>query len=283
MKKTLALLLLVSFIYACGDFQKAEKKEQLSEIKIENPSNEIGYYKDIEFIPLNPARGDKAPQAGAIYGNIREKVATGYIGKFKDGFSSPPHIHNITYRAIVINGELHNADENAPEMWMPVGSFWTQPLGQPHITAAQGENAMAYIEIDSGPYLVWSVDRTFESTEIPINIHASNAIYLNAKESRLIDENSDAEISFLWAKPNGEDGYLLKLPQGFKWKIHSKGSVFYGIIIKGNVAYTMPNSEDVHHLDRGSHFKSTAEAIHEISTNEETLVYIRSNGEFEVN
>lgn len=282
MKKTIGLLVLACFIFSCSERQNAENAQKTSEIKIENPTNKVGLSKDIKFIPLNPARGDKAPQAGAIYGNIRENVATGYIAKFKDGFSSPPHIHNITYRAIVMNGEIHNADNNAPEMWMPAGSVWTQPKGQAHITAAQGENAMAYIEIDSGPYLVWSVDKSFESDERPINIHASNMIYLGNDESKLIGEQCDAKIAKIWEKENGENGYLLKLPAGFEGKIYSDGSIFYGIIIKGIVAYTMPNAEQSIDLDQGSHFESKATAIHDISTNEESLVYIRTNDKFEI-
>lgn len=89
MKKIFGVLALVSFIFSC---QEKQTTQVISEVEIENPTNQIGLSKDLEFIPLNPERGDKAPQAGAIYGNIRENVATGYIGKFKDGFSSPPHI-----------------------------------------------------------------------------------------------------------------------------------------------------------------------------------------------
>lgn len=271
-----------SFLLSCQEQKETEKKEVIDEVKIENPTNQIGLINDLKFIPLNPDRGDKAPQAGAIYGNIREKVATGYIGKFKNGFTSPPHIHNITYRAIVMNGEMHNDDENAPVMWMPSGSIWTQPKGQPHITSAQGENAMAYIEIDSGPYLVKPVNESFESEESPINISASNIVYLGKDESELIGEKSNAQIAYTWKKKIGENGYLLKLPKGFNGKIVSEGTVFYGIIIKGRVSYVMPNSEKSNELDQGSHFKSQAKAIHDISANEESIIYIRTNNEFTV-
>ncbi|MEM8524318.1 MAG: DUF4437 domain-containing protein [Bacteroidota bacterium] len=108
MKKIFGILVVSSLIFSCQEQQKTHTKQVIDRVKIENPTNQIGLSKDLNFIPLNPERCDKAPQAGAVYGNIRENVATGYIGKFKDGFSSPPHIHNITYRAIVMNGELHN-------------------------------------------------------------------------------------------------------------------------------------------------------------------------------
>ena len=36
---------------------------------------------------------------------------------------------------------------------MPAGSFWTQPAGEVHITSARGQETIAYVEIDEGPYL----------------------------------------------------------------------------------------------------------------------------------
>lgn len=282
MNKIFRVLVFSCLIFSCQEKQKPETEQVISEVKIENATNQIGLSKDLEFIPLNPERGDKAPQAGAVYGNIRENVATGYIGKFKDGFSSPPHIHNITYRAIVMNGEMHNDDENAPTMWMPSGSIWTQPKGQPHITSAQGKNAMAYIEIDEGPYLVKPVSESFESDERPINISSSNIIFLGEEESELIEKDSHAKIAYTWKKDNGEYGYLLKLPAKFKGKIFSHGSIFYGIIIKGNVAYLMPHSEKPTALDPGSHFRSKENAVHNIFADVESIVYIRTNDKFTV-
>ena len=92
----------------------------------------------VEFQPLNPARGDASPKAGVLWGDIRENQSTGSIIEFVDGFSSPPHIHNVTYRGVVISGFVHNDDPNASEQWMGPGSFWIQPAGAPHITAASG-------------------------------------------------------------------------------------------------------------------------------------------------
>lgn len=65
--------------------------------------------------------------------------------RFNPGFSSPPHIHNITYRGIVIEGLLHNDDPTAESMWLPAGSFWTQPAGEDHITAANAQSNMIYL------------------------------------------------------------------------------------------------------------------------------------------
>ena len=177
-KSTIYLLLILGFTVSCNN-PKSEVKtteDTISEI-IENPTNKIGLSSDINWEQMNPARGDKSPLAGTIWGDRKAEVPTGYIGKFVDGFSSPPHIHNVTYRAIVMKGLIHNDDPEAENMWMPVGSFWTQPAGESHITSAKGEGTMAYIEIDNGPYLVKPTTESFDDGERPINIDASNIVW----------------------------------------------------------------------------------------------------------
>ena len=111
-------------------------------------------FEEVEWCPLNPARGDKGPQAANLWNDRTKEASSGFLVKFKDGFSSPPHILNVTYRGVVISGLVHNDDPGAEEMWMPAGAFWTQPPGQVHITPAKGKNVVAYIEIDNGLYLV---------------------------------------------------------------------------------------------------------------------------------
>ncbi|MET0000674.1 MAG: DUF4437 domain-containing protein, partial [Candidatus Thiodiazotropha lotti] len=125
---------------------------------------------EINWEQLNPARGDKSPQAGTLWGDRKGSVPTGFLAKFVDGFSSPPHIHNVTYRAVVISGTIHNDDPDAADMWMPAGSFWTQPKGEVHITSAKGSTNIALVEIERGPYLVLPVEKAFDAGERPINV-----------------------------------------------------------------------------------------------------------------
>ncbi|NND00731.1 MAG: DUF4437 domain-containing protein, partial [Gammaproteobacteria bacterium] len=124
-----------------------------SPLLAENSSKVISF-SDVKWEPLNPARGDQSPKAGTLWGDRKAAVPTGFLADFADGFSSPPHIHNATYRAVVISGSVHNDDPSATPMWMPAGSFWTQPKGESHITAAKGARNIALVEIDQGPYLV---------------------------------------------------------------------------------------------------------------------------------
>tara|TARA_R110002020_G_scaffold17804_10_gene63141 strand:+ start:16114 stop:16968 length:855 start_codon:yes stop_codon:yes gene_type:complete len=283
MKSITYLILILGFLVSCNNPKSEEKATEttISQI-VENPTNKIGLSTDIIWEQMNPARGDKSPLAGTIWGNRKDEVPTGYIGKFVDGFSSPPHIHNVTYRAIVMKGLIHNDDQKAENMWMPVGSFWTQPAGEPHITSAKGEGTMAYIEIDNGPYLVKPTNESFDQGERPINIDASNIVWLDNNQTNWISANNQSKISFLWKNAEGVRGVLVKLPAHFKGNIYSKGTILYGVIIEGNVDYIMPNLDAVTNLDAGSYFESTGNSVHEISTTKKALIYIRTNNIIEI-
>lgn len=93
------------------------------QVSKEKPTNRVLLSSEIDWQQLNPARGDQSPQAGTIWGDRNDTVSTGFLAKFVDVFSSPPHIHNVTYRAVVIKGLIHNDDPNAEHMWMKAGSF----------------------------------------------------------------------------------------------------------------------------------------------------------------
>lgn len=59
----------------------------------------------VKWEPLNPARGDASPRAGTLWGDRKGRGPTGFLVRFKQGFASPPHIHNVTYRGVVIEGQ----------------------------------------------------------------------------------------------------------------------------------------------------------------------------------
>lgn len=197
---------------------------------------------DVEWQALNPARGDASPMAATLWGDRNGTVATGFLFKPVDGFESPPHIHNVSYRGVVISGVVHNDDAAAERMWMPAGSFWTQPKGAPHITAAKGTDTRAYIEIDSGPYLVRPVADAFDSGERPINVHASNIVWVDATsasgQSSATPATKSPQIAFLWGKPADDQrsGFLVKLRAGSSAALRSRG-VLRAVVIEGHPAY----------------------------------------------
>ncbi|MEM7601992.1 MAG: DUF4437 domain-containing protein [Verrucomicrobiota bacterium] len=243
---------------------------------------------EIEWTPLNPARGDASPQAGTLWGDRAGEKQTGFLVKFADGFSSPPHIHNVTYRGVVLSGEVHNDDPDAEEMWMPSGSYWTQPAGEVHITSAKGEENIAYIEIENGPYLVWPPEQASDNGERPVNVHASNVMWLDTKNNTWIrtDEGQGAEIAFLWGKPEkGEtNGTLLRLPAGFEGKIRSEDASFKAVVIQGQPTVQLSGEKKSELLSPGSYLISGGDVEHHISSGEDkaSLLYLRTEGTFQV-
>ena len=219
---------------SCAETTKtAEEAQTTVEEEISEPTNKVVLSSEIKWEKLNPARGDKSPQAGTIWGDREGEVATGFLTKFVDGFSSPPHIHNVTYRAMVIKGLIHNEDPEAENMWMPAGSFWTQPVGEPHITSAKGEENIAYVEIDSGPYLVNPLEEAFDNGERPINIDKSNLVWLDASKTKIIVEGKSTKniaVAFLWENKE-VTGNLIKLPANFTREIISDGNQYHAVMI----------------------------------------------------
>ena len=272
----------LSILSACNNSQVESDKDEPKTIA--NSTNKVVLNSEVKWTPLNPARGDKSPQAGTLWGDRNGSEATGFLVKFVDGFSSPPHIHNVTYRGVVINGTIHNDDPKAENMWMPVGSFWTQPAGESHITSAKGTENIAYIEIDKGPYLVRPVDKAFDNGERPVNVDASNIVWVNPSEKSASDNKS--KRAFLWGNPQDDNpnGNFIKLLSGFNGKILSQGSSFHGVVIKGQPQYQMPNEEDTKTLEPGSYFSSEGESVHQISckTEGDCIIYVRTNGKFDV-
>jgi hypothetical protein len=218
---------------------------------------------------LNPARGDQSPRAGSLWGDQTTPGPAGFLVAFVDGFSSPPHIHNVTYRGVVLGAEVHNADAAAPEQWMPAGSYWTQPAGVPHITSAKGAGAVAYIEIDDGPYLVKPTAEAFDPGESPINVHADNLVWVPASELA----SSAADTVFLWGEPGKGSGRLIRLPAASTATVRSEAAhrmvVVAGEVVRAKTA-----------LAAGSHVGADGAAAHGLACTSEELcvMYVRAEG-----
>lgn len=245
-------------------------------------SREVVLAADVEWEQLNPARGDASPQAGTLWGDRKGgAVPTGFLAKFVDGFSSPPHIHPVTYRAVVISGSIHNDDPAAAKMWMPPGSFWTQPKGEVHITAAKGSHNIALVEIDKSPYLVRSFKEAFDSGEKPINVDPSNLVWLDPPG--LSGTANGVKVAYLWGpQEDGQsNGTFVRLPAGYSGALRSRGSTFRAVVIKGQPQYL---GAEVQTLEPGSYFGSKGETVHQLSSSdgEETVIYVRTNGKYQV-
>jgi quercetin dioxygenase-like cupin family protein len=246
-------------------------------------------FSEVEWGPLNPARGDASPRAGDLWGDRTGTGATGFLVQFADGFSSPPHIHNVTYRGVVIRGLLHNDDPDAEEMWLPPGSFWAQPAGDVHITAADAGANLAYIEIQDGPYLVQPTDEAFASDDVEVNLDASNLIWLDASDLAWVDAAGDAasgpKVALLWGDPQGDEasGSLVELPAGSAGTIHGHGPSLRVVVVEGRLGLESDETTAVP-LEPGSYVGSEGPSAHEVSCGPgaDCVVYVRSEGGFEI-
>jgi len=282
-----ALLLALAAALASGCSQTHRSDTNADQHAASDSRVEVLRVEDVQWTPLNPARGDQSPQAATLWGDRSATGPTGFLVRFADGFSSPPHIHNVTYRGVVISGLVHNDDPDAAEMWMPPGSYWTQPMGEAHITAAKGSVNIAYIEIEEGPYLVQPTEEAFDMGERPVNIDASNIVWLDVVNTRWIASNNShgPEMAFLWGDPSDGQlsGSLVKLPAGFRGEIRTNGTSFRAVIVQGNV--TLSESEyAAEALRPGSSFGSNGKAVLRIKSGseEESLLYVRTRGVFEL-
>ena len=249
----------------------------------DKPSSKVITADQVEWGYLNPLRGNKSPGAANLWGDRTKDSATGMLVRFNKGFSSPPHIHNISYRGVVIKGLMHNDDPSAQTMWMPTGSYWTQPAGEDHITSANGEENLIYLEIDSGPYLVKPSKEQFDNGERPLNLHEANMVWLSQIDVPSLHA-SGVQITYLWGQPKqGEvSGALLKLPANFNGNLLAKSDEFKIVVIDGGLTYSSVDNQEGLSLLPGSFVSSQGEFAHHVQTSDETTVYVRTKGSYEV-
>ncbi|MFW0778582.1 MAG: DUF4437 domain-containing protein [Rickettsiales bacterium] len=239
--------------------------------------------EDVEWGYLNPLRGKLSPGAADLWGDRSKDMATGMLVRFNKGFSSPPHIHNISYRGVVIEGKMHNDDPGAESMWLPALSFWSQPAGENHITAASGERNLIYLEIDSGPYLVQPAAQQFDNGERPINVHADNLVWLDEQDLSFI-HGPAVSVASLWQAGSGSGlhGSLLKLPAGFQGNLATSAEEFRAVVISGVLTLAEDAEAPVSKLSAGSYFSASGEVNYGFTTAVETVIYIRSDQSFTV-
>ncbi|MEM1331254.1 MAG: DUF4437 domain-containing protein [Planctomycetota bacterium] len=245
-------------------------------------------YGEVDWGALNPARGAAGPGAADLWGDRTADGATGFLVRFAEGFSSPPHIHNTTYRGVVIEGLVHNDDPDAAESWMPPGSYWTQPAGEVHITSAKGDGRVAYIEIQTGPYLVMPPEQATDNGERAINVHAGNLVWLDASTSRQISvpqsiaPEDGPRIAFLWGDPRDDQpaGVMVALPADGTATLSVASGDLRAVVIRGDADVHAPGGVIHEGLGSGSFVGASGESGLEVkwSTTSPTWLYVRTSG-----
>ena len=214
---------------------------------------------------------------------------TGAIIKFAPNFSSPPHIRNITYRGIVIEGAVHNDDPDAANMWTGPGSFWSQPAGEPHITSASGEDgATIFLGILESPYLVQPTDEAFDNHEHPVNVEAGNIVWLDTSDVTWIDQpgaegdDAVAQIAYLWGDAKGENGIFLPIPAGASRTLEGSDKMMRAVTIAGDASVTLPDADAAEALKPGSYFGSESGGSYPVAceADEDCMLYVRTDGKY---
>lgn len=281
MNKILPFLLISTFIGACT--HQNLTKESDTTAQAGTSTVEFLQVSYVMWEQLNPARGKSSPLAGTLWGERTGLGPAGFLLKPIDGFKSPPHIHNVAYRGIVISGGIHNDDPNADDMYMPQRSFWTQPAGGIHITAAKGVESLAYIEIEDN-FTVLPVAKAFVSRENPVNIHASNIVWVDPRGNESNDKR--VKIAYLWQNHETPalNGQLVKLPKGFGGYLKGTEETMRVVVIEGNLAYRTKDNQGLISLEAGSYLglSGNANPYLECSITDECVVYVRAQGVFRI-
>lgn len=160
-------------------------------------------------------------------------------------------------------------------MWMPTGSYWTQPKGEVHITSAKGKNNIAYIEIENGPYLVQPVQNAFDSGERPVNIHSSNLVWIDRGKS---------QTAHLWGafKNNQMNGTLVRIPSGVSTRIIGEGSKMRIVVIKGRPKLAVKGELNIRQLEPASYVSSDGGKVLRFTSGSgsDTVIYLRTKGKY---
>lgn len=276
---TRTMILVLAFALALGAFAV------LTQMNSEEPAHSsvrVVPAAEVEWQSLNPLRGDKSPRAGTLWGDRGAPVPCGFLVQFVDGFSSPPHIHPVTYRGVVISGLVHNDDPEAEEHWLPSGSFWTQPAGEVHITAAKGSTNVAYIEIEKGPYLVHPAKDAFERPEAPVWMEFGSMKWVSPAAA----EADGPQLATLPGNPQDEklQRTLVKLPAGFTGSLRGSGPALHAVVIQGQPKHEVPSKSAATTLEPGSYFGSEGDVAHQVSCGPggDAILYVRTHGDVHV-
>jgi len=89
--------------------------------------------------------------AAAAYGDLAHGAHGTFI-KMPAGFASKVHTHTEDYWGVVISGVGVNEKPGAPDVALPVGSYWFQKGGERHVTKCISPNECIFFINQSGKF-----------------------------------------------------------------------------------------------------------------------------------
>lgn len=99
-------------------------------------------------IPVTELQYGPTGLTDGVHGELQVAPAFGDLGhgahgtfiKMPAGFISPVHTHTEDYYAVVISGVAVNGVPGSTDLPLPVGSYWFQKGGEPHVTKCISPN-----------------------------------------------------------------------------------------------------------------------------------------------
>ncbi len=89
--------------------------------------------------------------AAAAFGDLAHGQHGTFI-KMPAGFVSPLHTHTEDYWGVVISGVAVNGKPGSADVQLPVGSYWFQKGGEPHITKCISPNECIFFINQNGKF-----------------------------------------------------------------------------------------------------------------------------------
>jgi beta-alanine degradation protein BauB len=90
-------------------------------------------------------------KAAAAFGDLQKGAHGTYI-KMPAGFVTPPHLHSEDYYGVVISGVGANGVPGAPDVELPVGSYWFQKGKEVHVTKCVSANECIFFLSQPGKF-----------------------------------------------------------------------------------------------------------------------------------
>ncbi len=95
----------------------------------------------VDYQPLNPARGDASPQAGTLWGDLDDGGLSASFVKLPAGHTSDLSVESDRLRAVIVDGALiHSVAGLETQSELGAGGFFESDAGVPHALACHPES-----------------------------------------------------------------------------------------------------------------------------------------------
>jgi hypothetical protein len=113
-------------------------------------SSRVVLTSEVKWTYLNPARGDKAPMAGTLWGTPQDGQLNGTLVKLPAGFTGKIHSHASTFRAVVIQGQplYQMPGETDVKALVPDSYFSSKGERVHQISSKVGADNIIYVRTD---------------------------------------------------------------------------------------------------------------------------------------